>query len=88
MNFSLAQQVRPIALSILSMLAVAGCGGDGPRLGGTPAPAPPPPPINGDCPIIGNLTPTELSAGQCEISGVLMVDAKAHAYLRVSLPVY
>ena len=59
-------KVSAIALA----LAAAGCGGGGGGNNNAPAPAPQAPAAS-TCPDVGNLTPTELSADQCEISGVL-----------------
>ncbi len=63
-----------VAAFFITTLALAGCGGGGSSNDGAVV-APPAPPAAGNCPTVGNLTPVELSAGECELTGVLTESA-------------
>jgi len=59
--------------AIATSVALVGCGGGGG--GGDDVVAPDPAPVANTCPAVGDLTVVELSADQCEISGVLTENA-------------
>lgn len=64
-----------LAAAISCIVGLAACSDGGSNVVATPeVPAPAPAPT-GTCPDVGNLTPTELAPNECEIGGVLTLDA-------------
>ena len=64
---------RTSALASAVLVAAAGCGGSSSN-NNDPV-VEPPPPAASTCPVVGNLTPLELAANECQLGGVLTADA-------------
>jgi len=68
---------NPGAVVVLAAMSLAACSSDNELIVDDEGVVDPPIPIAGigDCPVVGNLSPVELSSGQCQIGGELTENA-------------